>query len=221
MYKPPFQSSSRKFLSYGVYHQVRLEATPRTAPLAGAMEVANRDVKTAALAVEEADWQVMRALALRDAADSGLDAGISAFGRALLDHFGGDRGSALYQRLLPHGVSGINAAPPATEVKLVETLAAALAEAGLPDALRAHGPVLIAAAQQLAAAIAGYEKAVRERTLKTGDLQLAKDGWITAYTRSYGALVQTFGSKAMAETFFKAAATASAQDEPAPTPAEN
>ncbi len=221
MYKPPFQSSSRKFISYGVYHQVRLEATPGTAPLAPAMEVANRDVKTAALAVEEADWQVLRALALRDAANSGLDGLVSAFGRALLDHFGGDRGSALYQRLLPHGVSGINTAPPATEVKLVETLAAALAEAQLPDPLRARGPVLITGAQQLAAAIAGYEKAVRERTLKAGDLQLAKDRWLTAYTRSYGALVQTFGSRAMAETFFKSASTASVEDEPAPAPAQN
>jgi hypothetical protein len=122
---------------------------------------------------------------------------------------------------LPHGVSGINAAPPATEVKLVETLAAALAEAGLPDALRAHGPALIAGARQLAAAIAGYEQAMRERTLKTGDLQLAKDRWLTAYTRSYGALVQLFGSRTKAEPFFKATSTASAQDETAPAPAQD
>jgi len=221
MYKPPFQSSARKFISYGVYHQARLEATSRTASLAEAMDLANRDVRQAALAVEEADWRVMRALALRDAANSDLDAGVSAFGRALLDHFGGDRASAVYQRLLPHGVSGINTAPPADEVNLVKTLAAALAEAPLPEPLRAMGPTLVTAAGKLDAAIAGYESAVRERILKTGDLQLAKDRWITAYTRSYGALVQLFGSRTLAEAFFKSASTASAQEEPAPAPTEN
>ncbi|MBU1412438.1 hypothetical protein KKD52_18655 [Myxococcota bacterium] len=100
-------------------------------------------------------------------------------------------------------------------------LAAALAEAPLPEPLREQGPTLVAAAGKLDAAIAGYESAVRERTLKSGDLQLAKDRWITAYTRSYGALVQLFGSRTKAEAFFKSASGASNQDEPAPTPAEN
>ena len=220
MIKPSFSSSPRKLLSYGFYHQVLLESTPETAPLAAPMDKANRDVKVAMEAVEAAEFQVMRMVALRDAADHGADAVVSSFGRRLLEHFGGNRENAQYKRLLPKGVAGISRAPLAEEVKLIEALATALSEQELAAELKAVGAELVAAAGRLSGALTDLEKAVREESQRRGDLNLAKDRWMTAYTRSYGALVQQFGSKAQADRFFKAATSGPARDEADPTPPE-
>jgi len=221
MIKPSFSSSPRKFLSFGLYHQVLLESLPETAPLATPLDQANRDVKSAMEAVEAAEFQVMRMLALRDVADHGADATVSSVARRLLEHFGGDRQNAQYRRLLPQGVEGINRAPHAEEVKKINALAAALAESELPAEMKAVGTELVAAAGRLAGAIADVEKAVREESLRRGDLNLAKDRWLTAYTRSFGALLQQFGSREKADRFFKPVRDTSARGEADPAPAQS
>jgi hypothetical protein len=203
MNRPPFSAAIKHLISLGTYLMIRLETNPETAHLAPTVASAVNDVKKEGEAVEAADVETMRKLAARDAADERADTLVSSFARKLLDHFGGDRSAPLYRRLLSDGVNGINQVPHAEELIKIRELSAALAQAELPEALKTLGTELLAAGEALAAAMKEHEAAVREESLKKGDLMLAKDRWHTTYVRTHGLLVGLFGSKARADRFYK------------------
>lgn len=203
MNRPPFSAAIKHLISLGTYLMIRLETNPSTAHLAPTVAATIDDVKKHGEAVDAAGVETMRRLAARDAADDHADACVSSFGRQLLDHFGGDRSGAQYRRLLPDGVSGITKAPLLDELGKLRDLSAAVAQADLPEALKKLGTALGEAAEALARAMGEYEAAVREESLKKGDLKLARDRWHTNYVRTHGLLVGLFGSTARADGFFK------------------
>lgn len=203
MNRPPFSAAIKHLVSLGTYLMIRLETDPETAHLAPTVAAVINDVKKTGEAVEAAGVETMRRLAARDAADDRADALVSSFGRQLLDHFRGDRSGAQYRRLLPDGVGGISKAPVPDEIGKLRDLSAAVAQADLPEALKKLGTELLAAGEDLARAMGEYEAAVREESLKKGDLMLAKDRWHTTYVRTHGLLVGLFGSKSRADRFYK------------------
>ncbi len=222
MNRPPFSAAPRHLISLGTYLMIRLETDPETAHLAPTVASAIFDVKTNGEAVEAARVETMRRLARRDAYDSRADTLVASFGRQLLDHFGGDRSGAQYRRLLPDGVGGISKAPVSVEVGKLRDLSAAVAQADLPEALKKLGAAMGEAAEALSTAMKEYEAAVREESLKKGDLMLARDRWHTTYVRTHGLLVGLFGSKARADGFFKSfhVSRAAADDGDAGDPAD-
>jgi len=203
MNRPPFSAAIKHLIQFGTYLMIRLETNPATAHLAPTVASSIADVKKYGEAVEVAGVDTMRKLAARDAADDHADACVSSFGRQLLDHFGGDRSGAQYRRMLPDGVKGISQASQAEGIKKLRELSAAVAQAELPEALKKLGTAMGEAAEALARAMGEYEAAVREESLKKGDLMLAKDRWHTTYVRTHGLLVGLFASKARADRFFK------------------
>ncbi len=203
MNRPPFSAAVKHLIHLGTYLMIRLETDPATAHLAPSVAASVNDLKRHGEAVEAAGVETMRRLAARDAADDRADACVSSFGRQLLDHFGGDRSGAQYRRLLPDGVSGVSKAPLSDELRKLRDLSAAVAQSDLPEALKKLGTALGEAAEALSRAMGEYEAAVREESLKKGDLKLARDRWHTNYVRTHGLLVGLFGSTARADRFFK------------------
>jgi hypothetical protein len=200
---------------YGVYHLTRLQADKSVKELADGFEKAQSRLKMKLEAYEAAYISAQRALAVRDGEDVALDDTVRRFYNAVLGKCGNNHKSQLFLRYFPDGMAIVVNAPLENELMKVNTIITKLAEEADPD-LAGHADSLVAAMNNLQAAMDAHSAAITGEANAYGMVQAEKINWLDSYKLDHRTLAQLYYKEAKkADTYFKPVTKDKKEAEPA------
>ena len=190
---------------FGEYLLARLEAKKETKDLAqlfqGAQDALRKKLETEN-AMERA---VQHAMAARDEADQALDGKVRDLYMAMQMGWTNRQTNPLNLKYFPNGLTAVTLAPLAEELVLAGKIIALL-PAEENAALKAYGPLIQEAANNLQSAMASYNAALSAAGLAANATRAQGLLWRDVYRKIYGRLLDIYSSnKPYAESFFKKA----------------
>ncbi|MBI5496582.1 MAG: hypothetical protein HY904_16285 [Deltaproteobacteria bacterium] len=189
-------------MSFGRYVYTRLKRA-KLEDLAQNVDGANKAVKAAARAVEDANEPVQDGQAVRDSIDDDLDDSAQNSRLALGSRSLHATDESPYKDIFPRGIEYYTAAPQDKEVQVFSEFKQRL-ETHLPatDAVRTTTvPLVTQGLTDYAGAIDSLTKARNAHAILKTALETAEESWGLLMEKTYGALVARFG-KRKAERYF-------------------